>query len=237
MYCPNCGVRLFQNAKYCHSCGAAVPQATLPVADSSAVAKSMISRIAKPVLPKGPAAFPRNDDLEARRPSRPRSIMAAMFGTVILLIAIIGSSIRDLPASSQEALREGVGNAVLVILLSPLQAAVAMWPLLLFCNVLGKSNVRFTSAYRATLWVHIWVGLIGILSWFVMALTNSDNPGMAIGILAIAIGAAWLFGSFLKGQDDTPLGMRFGAKLVGLYAAFIFVIFAALAAFVVLSKR
>src|SRR5688572_7458227 len=111
MYCPTCGVQLFRNAKYCHSCGAAVPQTTLRV-EGSSTAKSAISRIAKPVQPRGRATLPRNDDLAARRPIRPRSIMAAMFGTVILLIAIIGVSLGDLPTSSKEQAGEGAGSAL-----------------------------------------------------------------------------------------------------------------------------
>jgi hypothetical protein len=50
----------------------------------------------------------------------------------------------------------------------------------------------------------------------VAALADSEVIGALVGLPAVLIGMAWVFGSFIRGIDNRPLGLGFGVKLVGL---------------------
>ena len=222
MFCPKCGAQTQSGARFCHACGTSLAvegsvraqnvSEPRPKHASKSVSQTAVDRSEIPKR-ESPHESPPSP-LPELASSRPDIVFA--LALVVVIAAIIVVAVVTEGSSRAASYGEGAGGALALAISSPVSAFPASVVNQLLTWVLIRSSRRSWMTYKATLFAYLWAGLAGMFSWGVAALADSEVIGALVGLPVVLAGMAWVFGSFIRGACDEPLGLGFGVKLVGL---------------------
>lgn len=137
-----------------------------------------------------------------------------LVGGVVVVVAVAIGLIP--PGTSPIEYKTGFGEAFVYALTSPVHAFAGAIGTLVFARVFVAPWQRYWVGYRATLLAQLWTGAVSMLGWTITAAADSEMAGMAVTLLLVFPGVAWVFGRFLKLSDGNPIGLLVGAKILAL---------------------
>lgn len=141
----------------------------------------------------------------------------ALVGGVVVVVAVAIGLIP--PGTSPIEYQKGFGEAFAYALTSPIHALAGAIGTLVFARVFVAPWQRYWVSYRATLLAQLWTGAVSMLGWALAAFADSEEVGMAVTLLLVFPGVAWVYGRFLKRSDGNPVGLLVGAKILALGVA------------------
>ncbi len=172
------------------------------------------------------SATPGLAELSSRHSGCVLTAALGLVGVAIVLVDMAGRS------NVRHQYDDASAQALTLAFISPFSAIPATLGVELSSWLLIRTWLGFGTVYKGTVLALLWSALVTTLGWRVAALTDSWVAGAVVSVPSALVGMAWVFGRFLRGRDGQPLGLEFGAKLVGFQVLPVVLFFAAIRALV-----